>query len=109
MLKPLNSNLWIAIGFGGQFVFSLRFLVQWWQSERQGRSVVPVSFWYLSLLGGIALLCYAIHKADPVFIVGQLFGSFIYLRNLRLIAKPRQHAAPPPMSPHEAVHPLHQP
>ena len=105
----MNTNLWIAVGFGGQLIFSLRFLVQWWQSERQGRSVVPVSFWYLSLLGGLILLFYAIHKEDPVFIVGQLFGSFIYLRNLRLIAKHRRNSAPPPTSLHEAGRTVRQP
>lgn len=85
----MNAKIWLCIGFTGQMFFTLRFLVQWWQSERQGRSVIPVTFWYFSLLGGFTLLVYAIYKADPVFIVGQATGVFVYLRNLRLISKNR--------------------
>jgi lipid-A-disaccharide synthase-like uncharacterized protein len=73
---------WYAIGFIGQAFFFSRFLVQWLASERAKRSVIPVSFWYLSLLGGGTLLIYAIHVGDPVFILGQSTGAFIYLRNL---------------------------
>jgi len=82
-----NETLWLIIGFTGQLFFSLRFLVQWWQSERQQRSVIPIEFWYFSILGAATLLTYAIHRADPVFIVGQMTGLFIYLRNLHLIKK----------------------
>ncbi|EDN69933.1 Lipid A biosynthesis, N-terminal domain [Beggiatoa sp. PS] len=82
-----NETLWLIIGFTGQIFFSLRFLVQWWQSERQQRSVIPIEFWYFSILGAATLLTYAIHRADPVFIVGQMTGLFIYLRNLHLIKK----------------------
>jgi lipid-A-disaccharide synthase-like uncharacterized protein len=82
-----NENLWLVIGFSGQILFSLRFLVQWWQSERQQRSVIPIEFWYFSIAGALILLIYSIHRADPVFIVGQLTGLFIYLRNLQLIKK----------------------
>jgi lipid-A-disaccharide synthase-like uncharacterized protein len=85
--------LWLAVGLLGQALFSLRFLVQWFQSERQGRSVVPLEFWYFSLAGGAALLAYAIYRRDPVFIVGQFTGLFIYLRNLHLIR--HQRAAEP--------------
>jgi lipid-A-disaccharide synthase-like uncharacterized protein len=81
----METNVWIAIGFLGQICFSARFIVQWWTSERRKRSVVPLSFWYLSLAGGLILLAYAVHRLDPVFIAGQAFGSFIYLRNLALI------------------------
>ena len=77
--------IWLAIGFAGQALFSARFLVQWLASERRGRSVVPLAFWYFSVLGGMTLLAYAIYRADPVFIVGQLGGLVIYLRNLQLI------------------------
>jgi lipid-A-disaccharide synthase-like uncharacterized protein len=83
------SAIWIGIGFLGQVLFSLRFLVQWWRSERAGRSVVPLAFWYLSLGGGVILLCYAIHRRDPVFIVGQTTGVIVYLRNLQLIYRQR--------------------
>ena len=85
-----NENLWLIIGFSGQILFSLRFLVQWWQSERQQRSVIPIEFWYFSIAGSLTLLTYAIHRTDPVFIVGQLTGLFIYLRNLHLIKKVEQ-------------------
>ena len=85
-----NETLWLIIGFTGQIFFSLRFLVQWWQSERQQRSVIPIEFWYFSILGAATLLTYAIHRADPVFIVGQMTGLFIYLRNLHLIKKSAQ-------------------
>ena len=74
--------LWYAIGFLGQAFFFSRFFVQWLASEREGRSVIPMSFWYLSLLGGTTLMLYAIHLGDPVFIIGQSTGAFIYLRNL---------------------------
>ncbi|MFO1349771.1 MAG: lipid-A-disaccharide synthase N-terminal domain-containing protein [Gammaproteobacteria bacterium] len=84
------ETLWLVIGFTGQALFTLRFLVQWFQSERARRSVIPIQFWYFSLGGGLVLLCYAIHRADPVFIVGQAAGVFIYLRNLHLISRERQ-------------------
>ena len=77
--------LWLTLGFSAQGVFGARFVVQWWRSERAGMSVMPVSFWYLSLFGSMLLLIYALHKRDAVFIAGQLAGSLIYLRNLYLI------------------------
>lgn len=80
---------WLTIGFIGQALFSMRFLVQWLQSERVKRSVIPDSFWYFSVMGGVTLLVYAIHRRDPVFIVGQATGLFIYLRNLHFILKER--------------------
>lgn len=78
---PVNVA-WYAVGFIGQAFFFSRFLVQWLASERAGRSVIPMSFWYFSLLGGVTLFVYAIHLGDPVFIIGQSTGAFIYLRNL---------------------------
>ena len=83
----MTRTMWLLVGFLGQATFSLRFLVQWWRSERAGRSVVPLAFWYLSLTGGLLLLCYAIHRQDPVFVLGQLTGVFVYLRNLHLIRR----------------------
>ncbi|MTH79577.1 lipid-A-disaccharide synthase N-terminal domain-containing protein [Paracoccus aestuariivivens] len=80
-----TSNLWLGIGFLGQMLFSARFLVQWITSERQGRSVIPLAFWWLSLAGGVTLLAYAVARRDPVFIIGQASGLVVYLRNLRLI------------------------
>lgn len=88
-----NVAIWLAVGFVGQAVFASRFLVQWITSERQKRSVIPHAFWYLSIVGGATLLIYAIQLGDPVFIVGQAGGLFIYSRNLRLIARERRLAA----------------
>ncbi|EGO64113.1 lipid A biosynthesis domain protein [Acetonema longum DSM 6540] len=73
------------IGFLGQAIFSLRFIVQWITSEKEKKSVVPVVFWYLSIAGSLILLIYAIERKDPVFIVGQSAGFLIYFRNLVLI------------------------
>lgn len=85
MPEITTPTLWLGIGLAGQALFSMRFLVQWIASERARRSVVPNAFWYLSLAGGLTLLSYAIYREDPVFIIGQLTGAFIYGRNLYLI------------------------
>ncbi len=85
--------IWIAIGFGGQALFGGRLLMQWLASERRGQSVIPTSFWYLSLIGGIILVIYAFHRRDPVFFFGQLGGVFIYIRNLHLISRERRAAS----------------
>ena len=79
--------IFLTIGFVGQGLFASRFIVQWIFSEKKGESAIPVAFWYLSIFGGLGLLTYAIFRKDPVIIVGQLFGIFIYLRNLILIYK----------------------
>jgi lipid-A-disaccharide synthase-like uncharacterized protein len=79
----------MATGFVGQALFSMRFLVQWLSSERAGRSVTPVTFWYFSVVGGLVLLSYAIHRRDPVFIIGQAMGLLVYARNLQMIARER--------------------
>jgi lipid-A-disaccharide synthase-like uncharacterized protein len=84
---------WIALGFIAQFAFTMRFLVQWIASERAGRSVVPVAFWFFSIGGGLMLLVYAIKRQDPVFIAGQSLGLVIYARNLMLIFRPKSGAA----------------
>ena len=81
--------IWLAVGLLGQGIFSARFIIQWLVSEKEKRSVIPVAFWYLSLLGGITLLFYSIYKRDPVFILGQSTGVFIYSRNLFLIQRER--------------------
>ncbi len=85
-----NNTIWLAIGFIGQGLFSARFIVQWLKSEREKKSVFPIAFWYFSIAGGATLLAYAIHKEDPVFIVGQLTGLFIYLRNLYFVIYERK-------------------
>jgi lipid-A-disaccharide synthase-like uncharacterized protein len=84
---------WLIFGFSGQVLFSLRFVVQWWRSERAGRSVIPLAFWYLSLAGGAVLLTYAIYRRDPVFILGQLTGVAVYTRNLVLLRREARAAA----------------
>lgn len=81
---------WLVIGFGGQGLFMARFVLQWLVSERERRSVIPVSFWYLSILGALVLLAYAVHRGDPVFVAGQAVGVAIYLRNLQLIRGKRE-------------------
>jgi len=86
------EHLWLLLGLLGQGLFSLRFLVQWWRSEREQRSDVPIGFWYLSLGGGVLLLFYAIHRRDPVFTLGQATGVVVYLRNLQLIHRTPQSA-----------------
>jgi len=84
---------WIIIGLIGQSLFFMRFLVQWVASERRGESVIPVLFWYLSLAGGFTLLLYAIHIRDPIFILGQSLGAFIYIRNLNFISQKKNKPA----------------
>ncbi len=85
-----SEVIWLIVGFTGQALFSARFLIQWLSSEKQKRSVIPVAFWYFSIAGGVVLLSYAIYRQDPVFILGQLTGVFIYARNLYFIANERR-------------------
>lgn len=85
----MEPQYWLYLGLAGQLLFGLRFLVQWLASERKGESVIPVYFWYLSLLGSIILLAYAISRHDPVFILGQCTGFVVYTRNLMLIYRKR--------------------
>ena len=84
-----NETIWMAVGFIGQTFFFARFFVQWIASESAKKSVIPMMFWYFSILGGFTLLCYAIYRKDPVFIVGQSTGLAIYLRNIHLSRKPK--------------------
>ncbi len=84
------ANFFMGLGLIGQLLFSGRFLVQWIASERKKKSIVPISFWILSILGSSFLLIYAIYKKDPVFILGQSFGFIVYIRNLILINKKRK-------------------
>jgi lipid-A-disaccharide synthase-like uncharacterized protein len=84
---------WVGIGFIGQALFSMRFIYQWFHSERAKRSVIPEAFWYFSIAGGATLLAYAIHREDPVFIVGQAAGLLIYARNIYFIQRDKRQAA----------------
>src|SRR3954453_3468839 len=88
-----QAKLWLIVGFAGQAIFTARFLVQWIASERKRDSVVPVAFWWLSLLGGLTLLSYASYRQDPVIIVGQGMGLVVYARNLMLRGKAKRRAA----------------
>lgn len=79
--------IWLCVGLLGQVLFMMRFIVQWLHSERHQKSIIPVSFWYFSLIGGLTVLLYGIHKLEPVIILGQLPGTFVYARNLILIKR----------------------
>jgi len=88
-----RADWWLILGFTAQLMFTMRFLVQWIASERAGRSVMPAAFWFFSLGGGILLLIYALYRKDAVFIAGQAFGVFVYLRNLYFVMRERKVAA----------------
>jgi lipid-A-disaccharide synthase-like uncharacterized protein len=87
--SPLTqeAGLWLLVGFLAQACFFLRFFIQWIASERRQQSVIPMSFWYFSILGAVGLLSYSIYRKDPVFIVGQSMGLFVYLRNIVLLRR----------------------
>ncbi|MDO9412423.1 MAG: lipid-A-disaccharide synthase N-terminal domain-containing protein [Pseudolabrys sp.] len=84
----------ILIGYIAQALFAMRFVVQWIASEKAGRSVVPTAFWFFSIGGGFMLLGYALYRKDPVFIIGQAFGLFVYLRNLQFVLRSGGQGAP---------------
>lgn len=83
------TDIWVWIGFGGQFLFFSRFVVQWIVSERRGESVIPLSFWYLGMGGAVILFFYSLHRRDPVFTIGCGINFFIYFRNIILINRKR--------------------
>jgi len=85
-----GDKVWLAVGLIGQLMFTLRFVVQWIHSERHQKSVIPVSFWYYSLIGGLTVLAYGFHKLEPVIILGQLPGTIVYSRNLMLIYREKR-------------------
>lgn len=86
-------GFWELVGFTGLAFFSSRFIIQWIVSERKKQSVIPLAFWYLSIIGSLCLLAYAIKRADPVFILSYLFNGFIYMRNLVLIRRQKRSGA----------------
>ena len=88
-----TETIWLGIGFFGQGLFFMRFLVQWIASEIKKRSIIPMAFWYFSFAGGLTLLAYAIYRRDPVFIIGQSTGSIIYIRNMQLVYRERRTSA----------------
>jgi lipid-A-disaccharide synthase-like uncharacterized protein len=81
----MTWDFWVIFGLAGQMLFGSRFIVQWISSERKKSSHIPIVFWYLSLSGGLVTTVYAIHRRDPVFIIGQSAGLIVYVRNLMLI------------------------
>ena len=99
--------IWLCIGFFGQSLFFMRWLIQWLASERHNESRMPIAIWYMSLGGGMITLAYAIYRKDPVFIAGQSVGAFVYLRNLMLLRNnsraQRRDASPQPQ--HEPTTP----
>ena len=80
-----NETIWLGIGFFGQSLFFMRWVVQWISSEKKKKSEIPILFWYFSLIGGLITLIYAIYRVDPVFILAQSFGLIVYLRNIYFI------------------------
>lgn len=86
---------WVVLGLAGQVCFSGRMLVQWISSEKAGRSVVPVAFWWMSLGGALMLLTYFTWRKDIVGVLGQSTGLFIYARNLHLIRRHQSNALEP--------------
>ncbi|MFZ3360938.1 MAG: lipid-A-disaccharide synthase N-terminal domain-containing protein [Xanthobacteraceae bacterium] len=78
---------WVVLGLVAQGLFTMRFIVQWIASERVGHSVIPTAFWFLSIGGGLLLLVYSLYRKDAVFIAGQSFGVFVYLRNLYFVLR----------------------
>ena len=86
----MRLDWWVLLGLAAQFFFTMRFVVQWIASERVGKSVIPVAFWWFSIGGGLLLLVYALYRRDPVFILGQGFGVFVYLRNLYFVLRERR-------------------
>ena len=90
------EHIWLAIGFFGQALFFGRWVVQWIASEKKAESQVPVSFWYMSLIGGLITLAYVIYRKDPVLIAGQSIGTIVYIRNLILVSRASQPSNPSP-------------
>ncbi|MDD2365724.1 MAG: lipid-A-disaccharide synthase N-terminal domain-containing protein [Desulfuromonadaceae bacterium] len=90
----LTESAWVTIGLVGQFFFTMRFVVQWIATEKKRKSVVPETFWYFSIVGSLVLLAYSIYRKDPVFILGQSFGTTVYLRNLYFINKEKKDVSP---------------
>jgi lipid-A-disaccharide synthase-like uncharacterized protein len=88
-----NLDWWVLLGFIAQAFFTARFAVQWLASERAGRSVIPLAFWWLSIGGGLLLFVYALYRKDPVFIAGQGFGVFVYARNLYFVLRDHRNSA----------------
>ena len=85
----LKLDWWAWVGIVAQLLFTARFVVQWIASERAGKSVIPMAFWWFSITGGTLLLVYALYRKDPVFILGQALGLGIYMRNIVFVLRER--------------------
>ena len=86
-------DFWLVFGIAAQLVFGSRFILQWIASEREGRSVMPLSFWFFSIVGGLMTLVYGFVRKEPVIIIGQGLSTIIYVRNLWLIFAERKRSA----------------
>ena len=86
-------DMWLLLGIVGQGLFAMRFIIQWLASEKEGRSVIPIAFWFFSIGGGLITLVYGLYRREPVIILGQALSLFIYARNLALIGRERRRAA----------------
>ena len=86
-------DFWLVFGLLAQLTFAARFLLQWIASEKAKDSVIPMSFWFFSIAGGMMTLVYGVVKREPVIIVGQALSTFIYLRNVMLILRRRARAS----------------
>lgn len=99
----LKLDFWLVLGLIGQCAFMGRFLLQWIASERAGRSIIPVYFWYMSITGSLILFAYAVHRQDPIFILGYSGNSLIYIRNLILIYREKKTLGSKNLSPSDIV------
>ena len=102
-VTPTTEKLWLTLGFVAQLLFATRFIVQWLASERARQSIVPETFWYFSVLGGVLLFAYAIYRLDPVFMLGQGMGLLIYARNIQMIWHTKREGAGNPAVPSRAA------
>ena len=88
LFQQENIPGWLIVfGTVGQFTFTLRFIYQWRYSARAGESLLPTTFWLISLLGSGMIIAYAIIRRDPVLILGQSTGFVVYLRNIMISRK----------------------
>ena len=85
-----SMDMWKVLGLVGQAIFGSRFIIQWLVSEKEGRSVIPISFWYISVIGAAITLVYAIHIEEPVFMLPQLAALLIYARNLHFVQREKR-------------------
>lgn len=101
--ERLNGEFspWTIFGLVGNVLFTSRFVVQWYASEKLGQSVIPKNFWRLSLLGGVVNFVYALHIGASPIILGAILPPVIAARNLMLIARGNQ-----PKPPRTAGQPL---